>query len=130
MGRSGDLALIGQHVQKRLNLSRVHASRMPHFTASPMSPNIKVYPVEASLLSVEAIVKVSNPLPQLVQKTCGAQNRRTGFHAFYGCDFIQHIDQNLGSKPLSGGSRDQNIPHRPLYPAGSAGYITLGTMPW
>lgn len=25
-----------------------------------------------------------------------------------------------------GGRRDQNIPHRPAYPAGSAGYITLG----
>jgi hypothetical protein len=24
-----------------------------------------------------------------------------------------------------GGKRDQNIPHRPAYPAGSAGYITL-----
>jgi len=24
-----------------------------------------------------------------------------------------------------GGRRDQNIPHRPAYPAGSAGYITL-----
>jgi hypothetical protein len=32
---------------------------------------------------------------------------------------------NPGCKPFSGGNRDQNIPHRPFYPAGSAGYITL-----
>lgn len=31
-----------------------------------------------------------------------------------------------GGKSFSGGSRDQNIPHRPFYPAACAGYITLG----
>ena len=34
---------------------------------------------------------------------------------------------NPGCKPLSGGNRDQNIPQQSFYPAGSAGYITLGT---
>ena len=33
-----------------------------------------------------------------------------------------------GCKPLSGGCYDQNIPHRPAYPASSAGYITLVVM--
>lgn len=91
-----------------------------------MPPDKEAYPVEVSLLSVEAIVKVSNPLPRLVQKTCGAQNRRAGFHGLFIPVILCSVStKNLGNKPLSGGSRDQNIPHRPLYPAGSAGYITL-----
>jgi hypothetical protein len=56
-------------------------------------------PVKVSLLIADAIVKLSNPLPQLVQKPCGAQNRRAGFRA----------SENPGCKPFSGGSCDQNI---------------------
>ena len=39
--------------------------------------------------------------------------------------FAQFIDPNPGYEPFSGGRRDQNIPHRPFYPAESVGYITL-----
>lgn len=36
------------------------------------------------------------------------------------------VAENVGCKPLPGGSHVQNIPHRPVYPAGSAVEITLG----
>jgi hypothetical protein len=71
-------------------------------------------------------VKVTNPLPQLVQKPCGAQNRRAGFHGLFIPVFLHSVSApNPGCKPLSGGTRDQNIPRRQFYSAGSAGYITL-----
>ena len=53
---------------------------MPHFAIATLPPNKKAHPVEVSLLSAEAIVKVSDPLPHLVKKPCGAQNWRAGFH--------------------------------------------------
>lgn len=91
-------------------------------------PIKKARPAQVSFLSAEAIAKVSNPLPHLVQKPCGAQNRRAGFHGLFVSVFLHSLSTpNPGCKPLSGGNCDQNIPHRPFYPAGSAGYITLDT---
>lgn len=79
------------------------------------------------LLVAEAQVKMRNPLAELVQQTGGAQNRRAGFHGLFMPVFLNSLSTpNPGSKPFSGGRRDQNIPHRPFYPAGFAGYITLG----
>ena len=112
--------------QKCLHISRSYVVQIPHFAMATMPPNKKAHPVEVSLLSAEAIVKVTNPLPQLVNKPFGAQNRRAGFHGFFVSVFLHSTSPtNPGCKPLSGGNRDQNIPHRPFYPAGSAGYITF-----
>lgn len=36
------------------------------------------------------------------------------------------VPANPVCEPDPGGNRDQNIPHCPVYPAGFAGYITLG----
>jgi hypothetical protein len=52
---------------------------MLHFAFALMRSNKKACPVEARRLRAEAIVKVSNSFPQMVQKPCGAQNRRAGF---------------------------------------------------
>lgn len=67
----------------------------------------KPHPMQVGLLRVEAIVKVSNPLAQLVQKPCGVQNRRAGFHGLFIPVFLNSVSTpNPGCKPLSGGNRD------------------------
>ena len=75
----------------------------------------------------EAIVKAANTLVDLFRQSRGVQNRRAGFHGIFIPVFFYSVSiTNPGCKPLSGGSRAQNIPPRPAYAAGSAGYITLG----
>ena len=72
-------------------------------------------------------MKVTGTLTDLVQQSCGVQNRRAGFHGILIPVFSNSASSaNPGCKPLSGGSRAQNIPHRPAYPASFAGYIPLG----
>ena len=99
-----------------------HVARMPHLSCTTMPTNEKTDPVQVSLLGAEAIVQVTNKLPDLVQQSCGAQNRRAGFHGKFIPVFFRSVSSaSPGCKPLSGGGRAQNIPHRPAYSAGSAG---------
>ena len=65
-----------------------HVARMPHLSCTTMPTNEKTDPVQVSLLGAEAIVQVTNKLPDLVQQSCGAQNRRPGFmESLYLCFF-------------------------------------------
>jgi len=65
---------------KKLHLWHAHVTRMPHTSGAAMPTNEKAYPVQVGLLGTEAIVPVTNTLPDLVQQSCGAQNRCAGFH--------------------------------------------------
>lgn len=52
--------------------------------------------IRISRLGADAIVKVANPHPQLVQKPTGAQNTRTGFYGFLIFVFVTvHRPQTL-----------------------------------
>mgnify|MGYP003594162841 CR=1 FL=1 len=82
--------------------------------------------MQVGFLGAEAIVQVTNSLPQLIQKSCGAQNRRAGFYGLLiPVSLHRVLPENPGCKPFSGGNRDQNIKHHLLYSIGFAGYITL-----
>jgi len=67
--------------------------------------------------------------PGLASKACFLKKWTAGFHGFlslgrYPCPSAQALDLQAFSEQW----RDQNIPHRPACPAGSAGYISLGVM--
>lgn len=49
-----------------------------------------------------------------------------GFMVAYSCKKTGESTQIHDLSPFLGGERDQDITHRPVYPADSAGYITLG----
>lgn len=71
----------------------------------------------------------TNSLPHMFKRPREAQNRRAGFHGLFATVNSNSTSLlNPGYKPLSGGSRDQNIPQCLFYPAGSAGYIELPIM--
>jgi hypothetical protein len=83
---------------------------MPHDPATPVPTDEKTHPVQVSLLGAEAIVKVTNALPNLIQKAGRAQNRRAGFHGIFIPVFLNSVSTAAPScKPLSGDSRVQNI---------------------
>lgn len=74
-------------------------------------------------------MKVAHTLPDLVQQSRGAPNRRAGFYGIFITVFLHSaLTANPGCKPISGAISAQNITHRPAYPASSAEYITLERM--
>lgn len=113
--------------KKSMNsICRAHVARMPHFTNVAMPLDEKAHPMQVGLLSVEAIVKVTNTLPHLVKHARGLQERVAVFHRNFinGC-LSSSLLANQGCKWLSGGSDVQNIEDGPVYRAGFALYITL-----
>jgi len=101
--------------------------RNPWVSSWMIVPLAATFSTQISPLRAEAIVKVADMLPELVQQSRGAQKKRAWFHRIFMTVFLHSSSSNNpGCKPFSGGSRAQNIPHRPAYPASSAGYITLG----
>ncbi len=65
MGRHRDFALYRQVGQKRLHLSLTHLTRMP----LAMKIDEILDPIDIRLLGAEAIVQVTDLLPQLIQQT-------------------------------------------------------------
>jgi len=64
----GDFALSRQHRQKSLNLLGSHVARMRHLAVATMPAEVKTYPVEVGFFSTQALVKVTDPLPDLVKQ--------------------------------------------------------------
>lgn len=92
-----------------------------------IAPLAAAFSTQVSLHRNEAIVKAANRLPDLVQQSRAAPKKRTKFHGNFRPVLLHSSpDANPGSKPFSGGSRAQNIPNGPAYPAELAGYITVG----
>jgi hypothetical protein len=97
----------------------------PHHTLAAMPPK-KAHPLQVGRVGFQAIVKVLNPLKNWCSKRVEGKTGVPGFAVDLSRCFCCAPTENPGNKPLSGGNRAQNIPHRPFYPAGAAGYITLG----
>jgi hypothetical protein len=97
--RRRDLAFCSQHSQKVLNLFGTHVARM----LQTMPADEKTHPVHIKLLGAEAIVKIANPLPDLIEQADRLQRRGAGFHgSIYTCMKIQYICRKPNKQEGSG----------------------------
>ena len=77
------------------------------------------------LLCLKAILQVPHALAELVEQAGGTKSRCAGFHPWFMLENNAATSkQPIDAEQLSGGTRAQNIPHRPAFPAEFAGYIT------
>jgi hypothetical protein len=68
------LALRGQHGQERLDLRLRHLPRMPH----AVKADEMAHPVNVGLLGAQAVVQITEPLPQLPKDAGHLQHRARG----------------------------------------------------
>ena len=95
---AGDLPLSGQHGQKCLHLGRAHVSGVAHTTArTGRPPHKKAHPIDLRFLGIEAIVPITQALPQLIEQAGGLQNRTRGFHGRFIPVFLYSI---FAKKPV------------------------------
>lgn len=64
-------------------------------SATPVPADEKTHPVQLSLLGAEAIVKLTNALPNLIQRRVERKAGVPGFMGFYTCVFVQFIGRHL-----------------------------------
>ena len=129
MRTAGDMPLAGQHGQERLNVGGSHVPGVAHGATCPCRPaHEKAHPVDVGFFGVETIVAVTQALPQLIQQAGGMQDRSGGFHGEFIPVFLHSVWPGEAScTRLSAVSVVGCIRLRQFYPAGFAGYITLGT---
>ena len=67
--RCRHIAFGGQHGKKSFNLLGSPAARMRHLAIATMPADVKPYPIQIGFFSTQAIVKIANPLPDVIKQT-------------------------------------------------------------
>jgi hypothetical protein len=94
--------LVAEHGQKGINLRRTHGAWVLHLPTATMPADEKSHPVEAILLSAEAIVHVPQALTQLVQQLGCLQWWCAGVHEEFIPGYLSNMSAcKLVYKPLS-----------------------------